>query len=401
MRAAHPRPGRLAPGLARHAPSPPRAWAVTGIVGRRSAGSALPPAPRTRAWAASPASPPDPVPGPGPGPPSLLRLPPWYAALASANDALPYAVTLAAAAALASPSLFSFFTPAWFGPALGFLSFAIGVSLRPASFADTARTDPAALAMGTALQWVAKPAIGLAVAALAGRALGAPPPVQTGLVLVAIVSGAQLASYATFLAAPTAAPLAVLLTAGSTAAGAVATPALAALLLGAALPVQPAAVARSLLEVVAAPVALGLVAGARFPGAVAAAKPALAALALVNTCLCVAAGLAANAATVRSRAAAGVLLPVLAFHAAGFGAGWAAGRLLPAPPPGAPASRRDRGRALTLAGGMQSSLLALLLATRLWPAAPGVALVAGVSTVAMTLLGFGLVLAWKAGEGGG
>jgi BASS family bile acid:Na+ symporter len=326
------------------------------------------------------------------GPP---RLPAWYASLAAANGLLPYAVAAAAACALAAPPLFAFFSPPWYGPALGFLSFAIGVSLKPSSFADTAAGDPGALAAGTALQWVFKPAAGVAVAAAAARLLAAPPGVGTGLILVSIVSGAQLSAYATFLAAPSAAPLAVLLTAGSTAVGGLATPALAAALLGARLPVDPAAVARSLVEVVALPIALGLLAAARCPGATAAAKPALAALALVDTCLCVGAGLASNAAAVRSPAALGVLLPVLAFHAAGFGAGWAAGRALPPPPPTAPASRRDRARALTLGGGMQSSLLALLLATRLWPGEPLVALVAGVSTVVMTLMGFGLVLVWK------
>lgn len=372
------------PGRARGWQQPPRAPRP-----RRTLPTARPRLPARPAASAAPTPPP-------PLPP--LPLPPWYAALAGANALLPYAVTLAAGAALASPPLFAFFGPPCFGPALGFLSFAIGVSLRPSSFADTARADPGALAAGTALQWVVKPLLGLAIAALS-RALGAPPGVGTGLILVSIVSGAQLASYATFLTAPAAAPLAVLLTAGSTAAGALATPALASALLGARLPVDPAAVLRSLAEVVVVPITLGLAAASLLPRLVAAAKPALAALALVDTCLCVAAGLASNAATVRSAGGA-VLLPVLALHAAGFGAGGVVGAALPPPPAGAPASRTARARALTLAGGMQSSLLALLLATRLWPAAPDVALVAGVSTVVMTLMGFGLVAVVWGGGGG-
>lgn len=334
----------------------------------------------------------NPQPSPSPSQPPV-RLPAWYAALANANALLPPAVTLAAAAALASPASFAFFTPPLFAPALGFLSFAIGVSLRPADFAATAAGEGPALLAGTALQWVVKPVLGVAVAAAASAA-GAPPGVGTGLILVSIVSGAQLAAYATFLCARSAAPLAVLLTAGSTAAGALLTPALAALLLGARLPVDPAAVLASLAQVVVLPVSAGLVVGTAAPRAVAIARPGLAAAALLDTCLCVAAGLASNAALVRSAAAAAVVLPVLAFHAAGFAAGWVAGRALPEGSAGGTTGARrsadDRAHALSLAGGMQSSLLALLLATKLWPGEPAVALVAGVSTVLMTLMGFGL-----------
>jgi bile acid:Na+ symporter, BASS family len=362
---------------------------------------------RRRAPPAASLNPPPPSSPPPPPPP--IHLPPWYAALARANSALPVAVTLAAAAALARPAAFAFFRPPLYAPALGFLSFAIGLSLRPADFAAAAAGEGRALLAGTALQWLVKPALGLGVAALAA-ASGAPPGVGTGLILVSIVSGAQLAAYATHLAAPAAAPLAVLLTAGSTAAGAVLTPALAAGLLGTRLPVDPAAVLASLAQVVVLPVSAGLVAGAAAPRAVAAARPGLAAAALVDTCLCVAAGLAANAAVIRSAAAAAVLAPVVAFHAAGFAAGWAVGAALPderkdgggsavvasSPSATTPPSRRDRARALSLAGGMQSSLLALLLATRLWPGEPAVALVAGVSTVVMTLMGFALAAgAWR------
>jgi len=79
---------------------------------------------------------------------------------------------------------------------------------------------------------------------------------------VACVSGAQLSSYATFLLHPAEAPLAIVLTALSTAAGAAVTPALALLLLGARLPVDAACMARSIVQVVLIPVAAGAVLGA-------------------------------------------------------------------------------------------------------------------------------------------
>ena len=77
-------------------------------------------------------------------------------------------------------------------------------------------------------------------------------------VQVACVSGAQLSSYATFLVHPQQAPLAIVLTALSTAAGVVVTPALALLLLGARLPIDAAGMARSIVQIVIAPVAAGM-----------------------------------------------------------------------------------------------------------------------------------------------
>ena len=71
------------------------------------------------------------------------------------------------------------------------------------------------------------------------------------------VSGAQLASYATFLAHPEQAPLSIVLVALSTAAGVVATPLLALALLGARLPVDAASMAVSIFQIVLAPVSAG------------------------------------------------------------------------------------------------------------------------------------------------
>ena len=74
---------------------------------------------------------------------------------------------------------------------------------------------------------------------------------------VACVSGAQLSSYATFLLHKEQAPLAIVLTALSTVAGAVVTPALALLLLGKRLPIDVACMSRSITQVVLVPVAAG------------------------------------------------------------------------------------------------------------------------------------------------
>ena len=74
---------------------------------------------------------------------------------------------------------------------------------------------------------------------------------------VSCVSGAQLASYATFLAHPEQAPLSIVLVALSTAMGVAVTPLLALALLGARLPVDAAGMAISIFQIVVAPVTAG------------------------------------------------------------------------------------------------------------------------------------------------
>ena len=71
------------------------------------------------------------------------------------------------------------------------------------------------------------------------------------------MSGAQLSNYATFLAHPEQAPLSIVLTALSTAAGVVLTPVLALVLLGARIPVDAAGMARSITQIVVVPVLAG------------------------------------------------------------------------------------------------------------------------------------------------
>ena len=75
---------------------------------------------------------------------------------------------------------------------------------------------------------------------------------------VACVSGAQLSNYATFLVHPEQAPLSIVLTALSTAAGVFLTPLLALVLLGARIPVDAASMALSIVQIVLVPVLAGV-----------------------------------------------------------------------------------------------------------------------------------------------
>ena len=72
--------------------------------------------------------------------------------------------------------------------------------------------------------------------------------------------------------------------------------------------------------------AAGLLCSRFLPRQVAGAHPVIAAASLLDTCACVGASLASNAASARSLLGLKVLLPVMVLHAAAFAAGYALAR---------------------------------------------------------------------------
>ncbi len=124
---------------------------------------------------------------------------------------------------------------------------------------------PRALAVGIAVQLAAVPLLAAALA----RALPLPAGVAAGLVLVAAVPGGSLSNLATFLGRGNVA-LSIALTAVTTIAALVTTPALLGLLLGAHLPddfsLPTAQVASDIALTLLGPLALGMALGAALPG---------------------------------------------------------------------------------------------------------------------------------------
>ncbi|CAL8467631.1 g7169 [Coccomyxa elongata] len=330
-----------------------------------------------------------------PGPASPERLPPSLEdrkqavlkLMSNSSDALPYAVVFAAALALFVPASFAWFRPPMYAPGLGFLMFAVGVNLKVEAFKEVFK-KPQYIAVGAAGQWLVKPLLGLILALTLVPLLGLPNAVGTGLILVSCVSGAQLSNYATFLVHPEQAPLSIVLTALSTAAGVLMTPALALLLLGARIPVDPQGMALSITQIVLVPVLAGLTCSQYFPSFVLSAKPFLTFLSLLDTCACVGASLASNSATARSGTGLTVLAPVVVLHVAAYYFGYRLARSTIAK------ESIPLARCISLETGMQSSLLGLLLASKFFND-PLVSLPCGISTIFMTLSGFGLVVWWK------
>ncbi|DBB16249.1 TPA: hypothetical protein ACH3X3_014570 [Trebouxia sp. C0006] len=308
--------------------------------------------------------------------------------LSNCSEYLPYAVVASAALALLHPVSFAWFTPSFYAPGLGFLMFAVGVNLQLKAFAKVFKT-PKLLLLGVVGQWIVKPLLGIILASTLVPALNLPPEVATGLVLVSCVSGAQLSNYATFLVHPEQAALSIVLTALSTAAGVVVTPLLVLLLLGQRIPVDVQGMAASIMQIVILPVGIGLVCSTFLPSFVKRLRPLLAPLSLLDTCACVGASLASNAAAARSSMGATVLLPVMVFHSVAFAVGYLMARTASPGSDGVPIAR-----CISLETGMQSSLLGLLLASRFFRD-PLICLPCGISVIVMTLSGFALVLVWK------
>lgn len=115
------------------------------------------------------------------------------------------------------------------------------------------------------------------------------------------------------------------------------------------------------------------------PRAVDALRPYFAAASLIVTCCCVGAPISLNIAHLRSPGGAAVLLPVLIFHTTAFVMGYGIARV------GIRTGGVPLSRCICLTTGMQSSLLALLLASRFF-SDPLTLLPCAISVPIMTLV---------------
>jgi BASS family bile acid:Na+ symporter len=265
----------------------------------------------------------------------------------------PLWAVVAAAAALIWPRHIASLSPA-IVPLLGMVMFAMGATLTPADFLRVVQ-HPRVIAFGTAAQFGIMPLAGWAI----GRALGLPPELLAGVVLVGACPGGTASEVITYLARGDVA-LSVTLTTVSTLLAAVATPALTWLYIGRTVPVPFVPMLLSICGVVLLPVAAG-VAINRFLGhrlgRFQAWLPLVSVSAIVVIIAVVVAGNAARAAT--------LVWPVVAAVILHNGLGLSLGYLLPwiyrYPAPVC--------RTISIEVGMQNSGLAVALATQFFSAA--------------------------------
>lgn len=160
---------------------------------------------------------------------------------------------LTALAAYAQPELFQWVKPLipWL---LGIVMFGMGLTLNPSDFKILGR-HPKSVLVGVAAQFVIMPLTAFALA----KALGLPPQIAAGVILVGACPGGTASNVMTFLARGNVA-LSVAVTSVSTLLAPVLTPAVFYLLAHQWLDISAAAMLVSILEIVLLPIVLGVLA---------------------------------------------------------------------------------------------------------------------------------------------
>ncbi|XVF11837.1 hypothetical protein REPUB_Repub08aG0061600 [Reevesia pubescens] len=247
----------------------------------------------------------------------------------------------------------------YFAQTLGFLMFAVGVNSSENDFIEAFKR-PDAIVAGYVGQYFVKPLLVYIFGIITVTVFGFPTPLGAGIMLVSCVSGAPLSNCATFLTDPSLAPLSIVMTSLSTATVVFVTPMLSLLLIGKRLPVDVMGMVSSIMQIVIAPIAAGLFLNRLFPHLCEAIRPFLPPLSVLDTACCVRAPLAININSILSPFGITVLLLIVAFHLSAFIAGYFLSGSVFHEAPDVKALQRT----LSFEAGMQSSLLALVLANR-------------------------------------
>ena len=258
----------------------------------------------------------------------------------------PILILAGGAVALAAPAAFTGLAP-MITPLLGIIMFGMGLTLTPPDFAIIAKR-PVPVVIGVVAQYVIMPFLGWLIAA----ALGLPPALAAGVILVGCCPGGTASNVVSYLAKGDVA-LSVAMTTVSTLLAPLLTPVLALWLAGQYMPVDAGSMAWSIVQIVLLPVLLGLVIRFFLPKLVNKALPALPWISVIAITLVVVAVVAGSAKAIF---AAGllVLVAVILHNGLGYALGYAAARLFRLPIP----SRRTTA----IEVGMQNSGLAAGLA---------------------------------------
>ena len=278
----------------------------------------------------------------------------------------------------------------WFQPhievGLGVIMLGMGLTLRFADFAAVAR-DPKNVAIGVAAQFLIMPASGWLIARMFQLETG----LAIGLILVACCPGGTASNVICYLAKANV-PLSVLLTMCSTLVAIFATPLLTHWLAGAWLPVDAAALFRSMLSVVMLPLLCGVAANTllgkmkhpeRIRSWVDTIGPLLSAAVVVLIVGCILASKRAEIA----RAALPLFVSVFLLHALGFGMGYLFAL--------ASSCKESLRRTISIEVGMQNSGLGAALATRHFSQFALAPVPAAISAVYHCLIGSLLAAWWR------
>ena len=282
--------------------------------------------------------------------------------------------------AMVRPDAFTWFSGPWITWALAFIMLGMGITLEVGAFKAVGQM-PRAVATGFFAQFLVMPTAGWVVA----RALGLPPDLAVGLMLVACCPGGTASNVVAFIAKANVA-LSVVMTFCSTLAAVVMTPLLTQWLAGAWLPVDGWGMVLTALQVVVVPVVVGVVLHHHLPKL---AGPAMAAgplLSVLLICMICASIIGRERDAILENGLV-LMAAVTLLHGAGFFFGWVIAKISRFEPSSA--------EAISIEVGMQNSGLAAVLARTHFAANPLTAVPAALSSVVHSLIGSALAVYWR------
>lgn len=264
-----------------------------------------------------------------------------------AVTAFPLLVILGAVIAYLAPAPIAPALGPWVPTLLGIIMFAMGLTLTPPDFVLVAKR-PLPVLLGVVAQYVIMPLLGWAIAA----ALGLPPELAVGIILVGCAPGGTSSNVVTYLAKGDVA-LSVTMTSISTLLAPLLTPLVALGLAGQRMDVSAADMSLSIVKMVLIPVIAGLVLRLVLPVFVRAILPALPWVSVAGITGVVMAVVAGSADKIA--AAAGIIMVAVVLHnGLGYALGYGLARVF--------RQRETACRATAVEVGMQNSGLATTLA---------------------------------------
>ncbi|CEA07391.1 Sodium Bile acid symporter family protein [Arthrobacter saudimassiliensis] len=289
----------------------------------------------------------------------------------------PLLILAGGAVALFFPEPFTGLSP-FINPGLMLIMFGMGLTLTLPDFGLVVR-QPLPVLLGVVAQYVIMPLLGWGISA----ALGLPPALAAGVILVGCAPGGTASNVVTYLARGNVA-LSVAMTSVSTLLAPLFTPLLTLWLAGQYLPVDPASMALSIVQIVLVPVILGLAVRALAPRLVDRVLPALPWVSVAAITFVVIAVVAGSAEAIFS-AGLLILLAVILHNGLGYALGYGAAKAFRLPVP----SRRT----MAVEVGMQNSGLAAGLAKTYF--APEAALPGAVFSVWHNVSGALMAAIWR------
>ncbi len=297
-----------------------------------------------------------------------------------ATFAFPLWALAASVLALYRPAAFTWFTGLLITLGLGAIMLSMGLTLEVDDFKRVARR-PRLIVLGVALQYVVMPALGWTVA----WAMGLPPPLAVGLILVSCCPGGVASNVISYIALADV-PLSVSMTAVSTLLSAIMTPALTVVYASSRVDVPATGLLIDTVQVVILPIVLGLTLRRYARRVTERALPFAPLAAVLLITMIVASIIGANREDIL-QSGGRLIAAVFLLHVGGFLLGYSLALLL--------RSGILSARTISVEVGMQNSGLGVVLATQNFPD-PLVAVPSAISSLFHSLIGSVLAGLWRA-----